>query len=62
MEVSFKNGNLSCTWGALIPVDQGKNKHTKFIQRDYWSDVEFIENSKGEIEAMMYDAHKGVRK
>jgi len=62
MDVSFNDGYLSCTWGALIPINDSKNKFTKFIQRDYWSDVEFIENSKGEIEAMMYDGHKGVRK
>jgi len=58
MEVSFKDGNLSCTWGALIPVDEGKKQFNKFIQRDFWSDVEFTENTKGEIEAMMYDGQK----
>jgi CubicO group peptidase (beta-lactamase class C family) len=61
MEVSFKDGNLSCTWGALIPIDEGKKQFHKFIQRDFWSDVEFVENNKGEIEAMIYDGHKGVK-
>ncbi|MBX2955601.1 MAG: beta-lactamase family protein [Cyclobacteriaceae bacterium] len=61
MEVSFNDGNLSCTWGALIPVNEGKNQFNKFVQRDYWSDIEFTLNSKGEVEAMMYDGHKGVR-
>ncbi|MBX2971255.1 MAG: hypothetical protein KF803_17945 [Cyclobacteriaceae bacterium] len=61
MEVSFKDGNLSCTWGALIPVDEGKSQFNKFVQRDYWSDIEFTLNSKGEVEAMMYDEHKGVK-
>jgi CubicO group peptidase (beta-lactamase class C family) len=61
MEVSFKDGNLSCSWGALVPVDDGKKQFIKFIQRDYWSDVEFIEKSNGEIEAMMYDGQRGVK-
>ncbi|MDB5232264.1 MAG: hypothetical protein JWN76_3069 [Chitinophagaceae bacterium] len=61
MGISFKDGNLSCTWGALIPVDEGKTRFNKFIQRDYWSDIEFIENSKGEIEAIMLDGQKGIK-
>ncbi|WP_165864848.1 serine hydrolase domain-containing protein [Rufibacter latericius] len=61
MEVSYKEGNLSCSWGALIPVADAKKPDTKFIQRTYWSDVEFTENSQGEIEAMLVDGHKGVK-
>jgi len=61
MEVSFKDGNLSCTWGALIPIDEGKKQFNKFIHRDFWSNVEFTKNSQGEIEAMIYDGNKGIR-
>lgn len=61
MEVSFKDGNLSTTWGALIPIEPGKLNFNKFILRDYWSEVEFIENNKGEVEAMTYDGFKGIK-
>jgi CubicO group peptidase (beta-lactamase class C family) len=61
MDVSYKDGNLSCTWGALIPTLENGVLSNKFIQRDYWSEVEFTKNSKGEIEAMMYDGFKGVK-
>ncbi|GGK74975.1 hypothetical protein GCM10011405_23700 [Rufibacter glacialis] len=61
MEVSFKDGNLSCSWGALIPVAEAKKHGTKFIQRTYWSDVEFAANSEGEIDTMLVDGYKGVK-
>lgn len=61
MEISYKEGNLLASWGALIPIDNGKLNFNKFILRDYWSDIEFIENSKGEVEAMLYDGHKGIK-
>jgi hypothetical protein len=57
----FKDGNLSCSWGALIPVyEDGRISYT-FIQRDFWSAVEFTEDSRGKIEGMMYDGKKGIR-
>ena len=59
LEVTFKDGHLSTTWGALIPVDEGKPNFNKYILRSYWSDVEFIVSDTGHIEAMMYDGFKG---
>lgn len=61
MEVTFNNGKLSTTWGALIPVGDDKQLYSKFILRSYWSAVEFVENGKGQVEAMIYDGFKGVK-
>ncbi|KAA3440194.1 serine hydrolase domain-containing protein [Rufibacter hautae] len=61
MEVSYQNGNLSCSWGALIPVANATKPGTKFIQRTYWSDVEFTSNSTGQIDTMRVDGHKGIK-
>jgi CubicO group peptidase (beta-lactamase class C family) len=61
LEVLFNNGKLSTTWGALIPVDEGKQPFKKFILRSYWSDIEFVENRSGQIEAMMFDGFRGSR-
>ena len=59
MDVFFKDGKLLTSWGALIPVDEGKTEFNKFILRSYWSAVEFIENSQGTTEAMIYDGFRG---
>lgn len=61
MEVSYQNGNLSCSWGALIPVADATKPGTRFIQRTYWSDVEFTRNSAGEIDTMLVDGRKGIK-
>ncbi len=61
LEVTFEEGLLSSTWGALIPVDEGKANFNKFILRSYWSDVEFVESDDGHIEAMIYDGFKGIK-
>lgn len=61
LEVMFEEGLLSSTWGALIPVDEGKPNFNKYILRSYWSDVEFVESDDGDIEAMMYDGFKGIK-
>ena len=61
LEVTFEKGLLSSTWGALIPVDDGKSHFNKFILRSYWSDVEFVENNNGQVEAIMYDGFKGIK-
>lgn len=61
MEVSFSNGKISTSWGALIPVEEGKKKSSKFILRTYWSPVEFIINSAMKVESMMYDGFKAVK-
>ncbi|HMQ07167.1 MAG TPA: serine hydrolase domain-containing protein [Saprospiraceae bacterium] len=61
LEVTFEDGLLSSTWGALIPVDDGNPHLNKYILRSYWSDVEFVENNKGQVEAMMYDGFKGIK-
>jgi CubicO group peptidase (beta-lactamase class C family) len=61
LEVTFKDGKLSTTWGALIPVDEGKKPIKKFILRSYWSDIEFLETGNGQIEAMVFDSYKGVK-
>ena len=61
MEVSFEAGNLSSSWGALIPIEDEKHSYTKFILRSYWSDIEFITNNTGDAELMMYDGFKGVK-
>lgn len=59
MDVFFKDGKLLTSWGALIPVDEGKTEFNKFILRSYWSAVKFIENSQGTTEAMIYDGFRG---
>lgn len=61
MEVGVKDGDLSTSWGALIPVNEGKNQVRKFILRTYWSNIEFVENDKGEVVEMKYDDHRGVK-
>jgi CubicO group peptidase (beta-lactamase class C family) len=61
MHVSLKNGMLLTDWGVLSPFSTNKQQSNKFTLRNYWSDVEFLLNEKGEIDTMMLDGYKGVR-
>lgn len=61
IEVMFKDGKLTTTWGALIPVQEDKQNFKKFILRNYWSDIEFSENGNQRIEAMIFDGFKGIK-
>ncbi len=54
-------GELIGDWGGLIPVDDGSRKFRKFIYRTFWSDIEFLENEKGEVTSMRFDEYIGVK-
>ena len=61
MDVRYKDGGLISDWGSFIPVNDGKRPFSKFILRDYWSALQFLQNSKGEVDTLIYDQHKGIR-
>jgi CubicO group peptidase (beta-lactamase class C family) len=61
LEIAYKDGNITSSWGGLIPIDKGDKKIKGYILRNYWSSIRFIENEKGNITEMMYDNHKGLK-
>ncbi|HET9058211.1 MAG TPA: serine hydrolase domain-containing protein [Chitinophagaceae bacterium] len=61
MEISFRDGNLYSSWGALIPVEEDHGPLKSFILRPFWSTIKFVQNREGEIIEMDYDGFRGIK-
>ncbi|HEX8656366.1 MAG TPA: serine hydrolase domain-containing protein [Hymenobacter sp.] len=62
LAVHYENGHLITTWGGLLPINKADKSAKEFIARNFWSSVRFVENEKGEVTQLLFDAHKGIKK
>ena len=51
-----KDGYLSCSFGDLI-----RNSKEEFIQRNFWSVIQFQRDSGGKVTGLRFDNLKGVK-
>ena len=56
LEITYKEGRLSCSFGDLIHDTQDE-----FIQRNFWSVIQFERDSGGKVTGLRFDNLKGVK-
>ena len=56
LEITYKEGRLSCSFGDLI-----HDTKDEFIQRNFWSVIQFERDSGGKVTGLRFDNLKGVK-
>ena len=56
LEITYKEGHLSCSFGDLI-----HDTKDEFIQRNFWSVIQFERDSAGKATGLRFDNLKGVK-
>ena len=55
VKITLKEGILRSDGAAMIPVEDEEGEIIKFINRRYWSTLEFVPDNEGNIIALKYD-------
>lgn len=61
LEITAREGNMYCNWGALVPVDNGNEQPNTFILRPYWSTLKFLADKTGKVSRMTFDRFEGIK-
>lgn len=62
VSISYENGMLLSDGAPLIPAVQEDGQFEKFINRQYWSRLEFVTDSTGNSLKLKFDQFVGVKK
>ena len=61
VRITSEGKRLFVDGATLLPIDEGNGKIRKFINRQYWSTLEFVPGKNGEIVELKYDSYKGQK-
>jgi CubicO group peptidase (beta-lactamase class C family) len=61
VEITFIDGRLYCDGAAMIPISDKEGVITKFVNRSYWSTLEYVSDESGKVIQMKYDDHVGTK-
>jgi len=61
VKITSKGTRLFSDGAPLIPIDEGTGKIRKFINRRYWSTLEFVNGDDGKVIELKFDSFSGKK-
>ena len=62
VRITYKDGRLLSSGAAMIPIIEEDGSIRRFVNRSYWSTLEFVADENGEIVQLRYDDYVGQKK
>ena len=60
--ISYEEGMLLSDGASMIPAVDAEGQIIKFINRQYWSRLEFLPDSEGNFSKLKFDGYMGTKK